>query len=434
MSSDEPKVRTKKAKQFQVLKGMRDLLPAEAARFQWMVETCRTVYERFGFQPLQTPAMEPFELLAAKSGEAVRDEIYAFKDKGDREIALRFELTASLARVVANNPNLPKPFKRFQIGPVWRYSNPQSLRWREFWQADVDTVGSDSVLADVECLQVAAECMKELGFDDFKIRVNNRKLIEDFMLLKGISKDSIIDAFRSIDKLEKIGEASVVAELSQKGIDGEKLMPILKLKGNSKILTMFDNEKLSEDGKKCISELRELLELARQLGIDKWLEVDLCLMRGLDYYTGLVYEIALQGAGVSVGGGGRFNRLVADLGGPEMPATGISLGLDRLFELLPRSPTLKPLVYIAAVSDSVRVQVAKLAQQLRVTGCRCATDVAGKNLTKQLTYADNIGAEYAIIIGERELSSGIFKVRDMTAKTETEKNMNELELWVKTLA
>ena len=433
MPKAKARIEKQKPKRFQVLRGMRDLLPAEAARLQRVIDVCRSTFEGYGFQPLSTPAMEPFELLAAKSGEGVRNEIYNFKDKSDRDIGLRFDLTCSLARVVANNPTLPKPFKRYQIAPVWRYDNPQAMRWREFWQADVDTIGSDSVLADIECLQAAIGCMRELGFDDFKIRINNRALIEDFLLLKGVSQDNIIDAFRSIDKLEKIGEATVIAELSQKGVDGEKLLPVLKLKGNSKILAAFDKEPLSELGKAALNELRELLNIAKQLGIDQWLEVDLCLVRGLDYYTGLVYEIELTGAGVSVGGGGRYNRLVADIGGPELPATGISLGLDRLLEVMKAEPEQRPLVFVSAVSDGVRVQALKLAQMLRTAGCRCATDVAGKNLTKQLAYADSIGAAYTIIIGERELAAGVAKVRDMKAKTETEKTVKELEDWAAAL-
>ncbi|MEM7815403.1 MAG: histidine--tRNA ligase [Candidatus Aenigmatarchaeota archaeon] len=428
------KARTQKPRKFQPLRGMRDLLPAEAARFQWAIDTIRSVFERYGFQPLFTPAMEPFELLAAKTGEGVRDEIYYFKDKSAREVGLRFELTASLARVVASNPNMPKPFKRYQIAPVWRYDNPQAKRWREFWQADIDIVGSYSVLADVEVLQAAAECMQALGFGDFKIRINNRALIEDFLLLKGVAHDAVNDAFRSIDKLEKMGEATVLAELSQKGIDGEALMPVLKLKGNSKILAAFDKERLSEQGKAALSDLRELLRIAKEVGIEKWMEVDLCLVRGLDYYTGLVYEIALPEVGVSVGGGGRYNRLVADVGGPELPATGISLGVDRIVDSLRTEPKLKPLVFIASASDSVRLQALKLAQSLRAAGCRCMTDVAGKNLTKQLAYADSVGAAYAIIVGEREIASGIVKIRDMAAKTETEKMLAEMELWAAELA
>jgi len=423
-----------KPKKFQTLKGMRDFLPAEATKLQWIIDICRNVFERYGFQPLQTPAMEQFELLAVKSGEGIRDEIYYFKDKADREIGLRFELTASLARVIAANPTLPKPFKRYQIGLVWRYDNPQAMRWREFWQADVDTIGSDSLLADVECLQVAAECMQALGFDNFKIRINSRALIEDFLVLKGVKEKNIKDAFRSIDKLEKIGEATVIAELSQKGVDGEKLMPVLKLKGNSKILAAFDKENLSERGKAALAELREMLNLAKQLDIDRWLEVDLCLVRGLDYYTGLVYEIELPEAGVSVGGGGRYNRLVSDLGGPELQATGISLGIDRLLEVMKAAPKQKPLIFVAAVSDAVRLQTLKLAQSLRTAGCRCSTDVAGKNLTKQLAFADSIGAAYAIIIGERELASGTVKIRDMAAKAETEKTLKDLEGWAATIS
>ena len=174
--------------------------------------------------------------------------------------------------------------------------------------------------------------------------------------------------------------------------------------------------------------------MAKELGIEQWLEVDLCLVRGLDYYTGLVYEIALPTTGVSVGGGGRYNRLVADIGGPELSATGISLGVDRIVDSLSAGPKLKPLVFVAAVSDGVRLQALKLAQRLRAAGCRCATDVSGKNLTKQLAYADSIGAAYAIVVGEREIASGVAKVRDMGAKTEMEKKLGEIEAWAAKLA
>jgi histidyl-tRNA synthetase len=201
---------------FQPPKGMRDFLPEEAVKFNWLIEVVKSTFEKYGFEPLFSPAVENFELLSAKGGlgEAVKNEIYYFKDKSERELGLRFDLTMPLARIASSNPQLPKPFKRYQIERVWRYDNPQAMRYREFWQADIDTVGSYYLVADAECLACVCEILDKLGFKDYLIRVNSRRLIEK-LLEKNIGKEKIQDGLRILDKLDKKGIEWVKIELSK---------------------------------------------------------------------------------------------------------------------------------------------------------------------------------------------------------------------------
>jgi len=214
---------------FQPPKGTRDYMPEQAAKLQKLLDIVRSVFEKYGFAPLFTPVFEDFRLLSAKGGlgEAVKDEIYYFKDKSDRELGLRFDLTMPLVRVIASNPQLKLPFKRYAIGRVWRYDQPQAMRYREFWQADIDVVGTGSTVADVECLAATCECLERLGFQDFFIRINNRKVVQS-VFEKSIEGENIKDVFRVIDKLDKIGEEGVRAELEQKITDSRNIAKIIK--------------------------------------------------------------------------------------------------------------------------------------------------------------------------------------------------------------
>jgi histidyl-tRNA synthetase len=401
---------------YQPAKGTKDFLPEEMRKWQWVIDRIREVYERYGFAPLETPAFESFELLSAKGGlgEAVREEIYNFKDKGGRELGLRFDFTVPLARVLANNPNLPRPFKRYQIGKVWRYDNPQALRYREFWQADADTIGSQSMMADAECIAVAVDCLKAIGFKEFNIRVNNRKLIECIMEKVGVPKEKMADAFRSVDKMDKIGESGVERELDGKGIDAKKVLAAVRLEGKNEELLQKVEEKFGAS--EGLNELNELLKLAKQMGIEKWIKIDLSLVRGLDYYTGPVFEVAL-GGGVSAGGGGRYDKLIKVMGGPDLPATGISLGLSRVVALADEKGLLKAdppaRVFVAAVNDWARPDVLKLVQGLRNDGITAETDIAGRKLAKQMEWAGAAGFPFVAIVGPEELKKGSVKLRDM---------------------
>ncbi|MEM5814228.1 MAG: histidine--tRNA ligase [Candidatus Aenigmatarchaeota archaeon] len=399
---------------FQAPKGTKDWLPDEAERWQIVLDTVRKAFEKYGFRPLETPAFEPFELLAAKGGigEAVKEEIYYFKDKGGRELGLRFDLTVPLARVLANNSNLPKPFKRYQIGKVWRYDNPQAGRFREFWQADVDTVGSSDMLSDAECVTAVCEALEQLGFKEIKVRLNNRKLLQALFVKAGVKEPQLLEAFRSVDKLDKIGTDGVKKELDGKGIAWKGIEEIIKLKGDA--LEKIEDKYGKIDG---LNELKEFLKCAKALGIDKYLEIDLSLVRGLEYYTGPVFEVMLGDAKLSCGGGGRYDKLIAVLGGPDMPATGMSIGLNRVVGLMEERGMFRAdgtkKVFVASVNDFVRADAAKICQKLRKDGVMAETDLARRKLSKQMEYAAALNFSHVIVVGPKELEKKCIKLRDM---------------------
>jgi len=404
---------------FQVPKGTRDFLPKEAINFFKLIQTVRKVFEEYGFDPIITPAFESFELLAAKGGlgEAVKDEIYYFKDKSDRELGLRFDMTMPLARVVSSNPQMPKPFKRYVIDKVWRYDNPQAMRWREFWQADIDVVGSSSVLADVECLAAVCKILSELGLKDYFIRVNSRKLL-DGLMSKSVPENRILEVFRILDKQDKIGIEQVKEELNSIGVDGKAII---------KVLTEKDIDISSFEGGQ---EIKEFFEYAKAYGIDKKLKLDLSLVRGLEYYTGVVFEVFV-GAKVSCGGGGRYDNLIEVVGGAKIPATGISLGLDRIFEVMKEKKIFEmkntvTKVFVANVDEKTKKNAIKIAQKLRNEGISCQTDLMNRNLSKQLQYADSLGIPYSIVVGEKELKEKKFKLKDMKKKTERKMELEEI--------
>lgn len=401
---------------FQPPKGTRDIKPEEMKKFLFVKETLRSVFERYGFSPLETPAFETFDLLSAKGGlgESVKDEIYYFKDKGDRELGLRFDLTMPLARFIMNNKNLPKPFKRYQIGRVWRYDNPQAMRWREFWQADVDVIGSSSMDADVECLSVTVDCLKELGFKKFSIRLNNRKLIEYILKEMEVKDDKISDAFRIIDKMDKIGKEDVKKELGKNGIK-IKLNDIFVKGSNSSILNQVEKKFGKSEG---LRELKEIIKSCKNLGIDKYIKIDLSLVRGLGYYTGPVFEVSIESANVSCGGGGRYDNLIENVGGSKTPAVGISFGVDRLVAVLKDMEKKEKKYFVVYVNDNVKDDAVKITQQLRGQGLIVEIDLMERNMSKQMKYA-SMNYPFVIVVGEKELKKKSVTLRDM--KTGKEK-------------
>jgi len=414
---------------FQTPKGTRDFLPEEASKFQKLIDLFRNVAEKYGFEPIITPAFENFELLSAKGGlgEAVKDEIYYFKDKSDRELGLRFDMTMPLARVVSSNPQLPKPFKRYVVDKVWRYDNPQAMRFREFYQADIDNIGSISLLADVECLAVACEFLDKLGFKNYFIRVNNRKLLQT-IFEKFIPKEKIVDAFRSIDKMDKIGLDGVKKEFEEKKIEYKDILKIIEITGNNEnVLKSVDKTFGDSEG---LRELKELLKYAKVFGIENKLKVDLSLVRGLEYYTGVVFEVYL-GVKLGCGGGGRYDNLIKTVGGVAAPATGISMGLDRIFEVMKSEKMFdekktNAKVFVANVNDKVKNDSVKIAQKLRKENINCQTDLMDRNLTKQLEYTDNLRIPYCLIVGSEELKKKKFKLKDMDKKTEKTMKLEEI--------
>ncbi|MAG17924.1 MAG: histidine--tRNA ligase [Candidatus Diapherotrites archaeon] len=405
---------------FQTVRGMRDFLPEKMKKKQFIEDFIRKVFESYGFEPLQTPIVEEFDLLSNKDsgGEAVKDEIYYFKDKGDRELGLRYDLTVPLARVVASNPSLSKPFKRYCINRVFRYDRPQAKRYREFTQADVDIIGTKSVYADFECLQVAVDVMRGLGFD-FKIVINNRKVLEELSLKMGIKENEIKEAFRSLDKLDKIGVKGVEKEFKEKGIDARILgqLEANSLKETQHYLKESDS----------LKELETLLELSKENKLEE-VEFDLSLARGLEYYTGNVFEIKVKD-GPSVGAGGRYDKLIETYGGPETPATGISFGIDRLYDYLEETLVVgaNSDVFVAVLSEEAYSIAFQTASKIRGFGISVEIDLMQRNMKKNFEYVQKKGIEYLIVFGENELKSKKFKIKDMTSREEKEIGFDDLQ-------
>ena len=398
---------------FQTVRGMRDFLPEQAKKKQFVEDFLRRTFERYGYEPLQTPVVEEFALLSAKDsgGEAIKDEIYYFKDKGERELGLRYDLTVPLARIAASNPAMLKPFKRYCIGQVYRYDKPQARRYREFTQADVDIVGAKGVLADFEALQIAVDVMRGLGFE-FKVKVNNRQVLEELAKKCAVPEDKIKDCFRSIDKLDKIGEKEVEKELESKGIPAKIMQEI---SANS-----FERAKEIVGETEGMKSLSGLLELCKESGY-KEVVFDISLARGLEYYTGNVFEISILD-GPSVGGGGRYDGLIQVYGGPPTPAMGISFGVDRLYDALSGSLIVGQIVdiFVAAFSESADKAVVSFSSSLRKIGIGVEIDVMGRNVRKNIEYADKKGIKFFAVIGEDEIKAGKLKVKELGTGVEKE--------------
>lgn len=406
----------------QTVKGTRDFLPEEALIRQTIINKMKKVFERFGFRPLETPALESWEVLSAKGagGDEILKETYNFEDFGKRRIALRYDLTVPLARVIAMNPNLPLPFKRYQIQNVWRYGDIAKDRFREFLQADIDTVGSDKMLADAEIIACVISTLTELGFEKFSVRLNNRKILSALVKYAGVPEEKTMETFRTIDKLIKIGEKDVEKELIEKGISKESSKKILKI---IKIKSLDEVEGLIKD-KEGIEELKQVISYLNEMKVEPKFEIDLSLARGLDYYTGPIFEVSAEEGIGSLVGGGRYDKMIGLFLGRDIPATGVSFGIERIIEVMKERKMIETQksnvkVFVVAVNDKVRNKVLELVQKLRNNKIPTDFDVRGRTLSKQLEYADSLEIPYALIVGEKELEKDSVKLRDMrTGKEE----------------
>lgn len=393
-------------------KGMRDFLPDEMAERELVLDRIRAVFRKYGFVPLETPAMENLETLEKKCGDEISGQLFRI----DGGLALRFDLTVPLARVAANN-TFPKPFKRYCISRVWRREEPQKGRFREFWQADIDIIGAPTMRAEAELLACASECIVALGFPKPSMRVNNRKILDGMVRALGIPVESEFAVFRCLDKLQKIGDGRVAEELAAKGIASdkiEKLIEFTKTDGSEKEKLALA-EKYSEEG---AGELRLLLALCKEYGTGA--EIDFSLVRGLDYYTGPIFEISLSKEIGSVAGGGRYDNLLSLYGQADC-ATGISLGIERLMALRKKKEASSgPRVFVACVKEEFYPDALAVASELRSRGVPCSTDLNGRNLRKQIEYAAAAGASYLVVVGEKERKEKRAKVRDLASGEEKE--------------
>jgi histidyl-tRNA synthetase len=421
-------------------RGMRDFLPADVRKRNYVIDIVKQVYESYGFEPLETPAVENLDTLIGKYGEEGNQLIFKILKRGEKldesletgderelaDLALRYDLTVPLARVVANNKNdLPKFFKRYQIQPVWRADRPARGRFREFYQCDVDAIGSSSMVVEAEQIAAVCEILTRLGFDDFTVRLNHREVLRDILDTAGVPEERHAEALVAIDKLDKIGSDGVEKELKTRGIENS---------ASRMLLDIFEQtQKIIEEGKDVnrtiVSNLinivsNEILaDIGRilQLTADRPVQLDPSLARGLSYYTGSIMEINVPDLAGSLGGGGRYDGLIGMFGKEQIPACGFSLGLERILVVMDERGMFPPEiaestpadVMVAMWSDETAGESLKLAAELRSAGLRVTVYPEPDKLGKQLKYADSIKVPFACILGESEIAEGKVTVKNM---------------------
>ena len=406
--------------------GLRDRLPEQMNYRGFVVSKLQTLFERYGFEPLETPAMEFYDILTGKYGEEAENLIYRLDYKDGKTLALRYDLTVPLSRVIAMNAELVRPiFKRYQIQQVWRGERPQRGRYREFTQCDIDAIGSTSMLQDAEIIAAIYEMMIGFGFHQFEILINNRKILDGMVKYAEVG-DRLKEVCRSIDKLEKIGAEKVRQELAKSDISAraiKKIFSVIEIEGHHE--TVLDElEKIIGDvAQEGIGELREVRSYLSDLGINEgYYRFDPALARGLDYYTGPVFEVVIKDAGIgSVVGGGRWDTLIGQYTGKHVPAVGTSFGLERLIDsmeklhLLPQIMT-KTQVLVVPFNTELIPQSLRFLAELRSAGINSEIYGEPKSFRQTFGYASRKGIPLALVVAPDELSNGQLAIRNMETR------------------
>jgi histidyl-tRNA synthetase len=436
----------------QPARGMRDFLPEDVRKRGYVIGVIKDVYERYGFEPLETPAVENIETLMGKYGEEGNQLIFKILKRGvhegtgEADLALRYDLTVPLARVVAEyRDKLPKFFKRYQIQPVWRADRPARGRFREFYQCDLDVLGSRSMLVEAEICAAASEVLRRLGFNDFNIRLNHRKVLTGILGVAGVALELHDAALVALDKLDKIGRDGVEKELLARGVEANAANRLLKfftelteLDHAAEIAAGEDPETKqqalnkavlgrivefvgdNEMGSRGVDELQAIVDYACAAGIGNRLQIDPSLARGLSYYTGAIMEISVKDLAGSLGGGGRYDNLVGMFAGHDIPACGFSLGLERILVVMsergmfPESiGTAGADVMVAVWSEESQADSLKLAQALRAAGLRVDLYPEADKLGKQFKYASSRAVSFVAVIGDEERARGEVAIKDL---------------------
>ncbi len=408
----------------QTLKGFRDFLPEEKRRRDYVMKKIIEVFELFGFDPLETPTLEYASLLLGKYGKEADKLMYTFKDRGDREVALRYDQTVPSARVLSQYQNLlPKYFRRYQIQNVFRADNPQKGRFREFTQCDIDIFGSTSSIADAEIIATTYFAFKNVGYPTVKILINDRQTLFTYLESFVNKKVDVFSLIQTIDKLEKIGKEKVIEELVDKGLIKEEA---------SKALSSIQSAKVSQN-------LQTIIDYLVNLGVPKEsLVFTSTLARGLDYYTGMIFEVMLpEYTAGSCGGGGRYDKLIGQLGGIDIPAVGIAFGFDRMVdaaEVLKIIPEEKSgtQVLVCVFNEETVIESLSIVKKLREENI--PTEIlpsSSDKLDKQLKYADRKKIPYVVIVGPEEVKKKIVKLKNMKTGEQKELSVKDLIAYFK---
>jgi histidyl-tRNA synthetase len=413
-----------------VPRGMRDILPEQMIRRQYVIDVIRGVFEEFGFEPLQTSAVELSETLMGKYGPDAEKLIYQANHPGGKEaLALRYDLSVPLVRVVAQYPELIKPFKRYQIAPVWRGERPQKGRYREFYQCDADTIGSASMLADAETLNVIYEVLTRLGFTRFTMNVNDRKIITGIGQFSGVPAAQLGGLYRSIDKLDKIGLGGVREELRANQIPDDvvdRMLKLLQIEGENTAVLAALREQLADypTALAGIGELQEMIGYLQALDIPaSSYRVNFAMVRGLEYYTGPIYETTIEEPKMpSITGGGRYDELVGMFMERSLPGTGTTIGIERIIDAMEELGMFPPGVgktivqaLVARVDSSLVGEALRMAGALRQQGVKTELYFENDGLKAQIQYARRKSIPYVAILGPDEVAAGKVTLRDMRA-------------------
>ena len=436
----------------QPARGMRDFLPADVRRREYVMRVIREVYERYGFEPLETPAVENIETLTGKYGEEGNQLIFKILKRGEHErtgeadLALRYDLTVPLARVVAEyGERLPKFFKRYQMQPVWRADRPARGRFREFYQCDVDAIGSRSMIVEAELCAAACDALNALGFTNFTIRLNHRQALAGVLDRAGVAAEKHADALTALDKLDKIGAEGVAKELLARGVSGAAGVLLLRffegvagLEGATDAVDVGSPEEQREafntavlgrlvefvgdheEGARGVDELRQVLQFAEASGVGSRIKIDPSLARGLSYYTGAIMEINVPDLAGSLGGGGRYDGLVGMFSKQSIPACGFSLGLERILVVMSERGMFPPELVETAADVLVTVwdeesaaDSLALARELRAASLRVDVYPGADKIGKQLKYAASVGVPFVVVAGTDERARGEVALKDM---------------------
>ena len=423
-------------------KGTRDFGQLEMARRNYIFDTIRSVFALYGFQQIETPSMENLSTLMGKYGEEGDKLLFRIQNSGEKaalapEKGLRYDLTVPFARyVVQHRDEIAFPFKRFQIQPVWRADRPQKGRYREFYQCDVDVIGSDSLIGELELIQIVEQVYRRLGIR-VCLHINNRKILAGIAEVIG-APDKMMDITVAIDKLDKIGVEAVNAELVERGLNADQvaaLQPILNLSGSTaeKLTALRTILAASETGLKGVEEMEEVFSLIEATGVQLNIELDLCLARGLNYYTGAIFEVKALDAQIgSITGGGRYDNLTGIFGLPNVSGVGISFGADRIYDVLTELN-----LFPAALQSSTRLLFASFgkdelcyaltwAKTLREKGIPVEVYPEPAKMKKQMGYADDKAIPYVAIVGGNEMETNTVMLKNMTTGEQQQVTLEQL--------
>ncbi len=415
---------------FQTVRGMRDLLPEEAEPLNFVTCKARETAQLYGYREVITPVVEPYELLSAKSGEEIRQRMFTFKDLGDRAVALRPEFTASIARLATTALKTePKPLRVFSVGSVYRYDEPQRGRYREFWQSNFELMGSDKPEADAETILLTNNLMKATGLQNYSFKIGHIGILRGMLNLANIDDKTQNTILQLMDKKEYSKALDLVADKEFRVV----LKDLFELKGETPFETVDQIEKTVNGCKEAAAatqNLRDVLWLVNECGCPVS-TVEPAFARGLEYYTGMIFEVNVPELDVALGGGGRYDKLIEVFGGEPTPAVGVAHGLDRIALALQTQKTplaaqrMKKAVVIP-VQEVLKGEAIKISQMLREAGVLVEFEVMGRKMGKALEDADRRKVDYAVIVGEREMEKGAVVVRDLAKHEQTTVEIDKL--------